>query len=147
MYNKDRVAGALFLLLGVLGLWFGRALPFGGLQQIGSGFLPRITFASLLVIGLVKIVASRFTDTGSISVAIPKAFGYIAVAFILFGLCIERLGLVIAIVAMLAAVEAAGKHKKTVKSFALLAIGLIVFSIAVFRFVLGIPLEVLPKWM
>jgi ABC-type proline/glycine betaine transport system permease subunit len=144
--STDRAAGILFLAIGGAGLWFGRDLPFGNLSHIGSGFLPRLTFAGVVIMGCVKLLLSFIRDGERTSLVLPRSLLLITLAFVAFGAFIERLGLVVAVAAMLSAVEFAGGHKKSLKSFVLLLVGLIVFSVVVFRYVLGIPLEVWPKW-
>jgi putative tricarboxylic transport membrane protein len=147
MTNSDRFAGALFMVLGGVGLYFAFRLPFGSLKEIGSGFLPVLTFAGLLVIGAVKFLLS-FVQSGAdlIELLPPRPLCFVTAAFILFGLFIERLGLAIALAAMLAAVEFAGTHKKSVLSFLLLLCGLTAFAVLVFTQLLGIPMQVMPKW-
>lgn len=144
--STDRAAGILFLTLGIGGLWFGRDLPFGSLSQIGSGFLPRITFSGVAIVGCVKLLLSFLRDSEPTGLALPRPLLLITLAFLVFGALIERLGLVVAMAAMLLAVEFAGNHRKSFKIFLLLLIGLTVFAVVVFSYVLGIPLEVWPRW-
>lgn len=145
--GTNRAAGILFVLIGAGGLWFGRDLPFGNALQIGAGFLPRLTFSGIVLLGIVKLLMSVGRDDERIRVMLPRSLVLITLAFIAFGLSIERLGLVIAVALMLVAVEFAGNHKTSIRSFGLLLVGLILFSVVVFRYVLGIPLEVWPKWI
>ena len=145
--GTNRAAGILFVLIGAGGLWFGRNLPFGNMLQIGSGFMPRLTFSGIVLLGIIKLLISIGRDDERIQILLPRSLVLITLAFIAFGLFIERLGLVIAVALMLIAVEFAGNHKTSIRSFALLLAGLILFSVVVFRYVLGIPLEVWPKWI
>jgi len=144
--KNDRAAGIFFLALGVVGLWLGRDLPFGTLISIGSGFVPTLVFAGLLIIGAIKLAMSFARDSEPTELSLPRPLLLVAAAFIVFGLLIERGGLVIAISAMLVMVEFAGRHAKSVRSVLLLIVGLTVFSVVVFRYVLGIPLEIFPQW-
>lgn len=143
----NRAAGILFVLIGAGGLWFGRNLSFGNTLQIGAGFLPRLTFSGIVLLGTVKLLMSIRRDDERIRVMLPRSLVLITLAFIAFGLSIERLGLVIAVALMLVAVEFAGNHKTSIRSFGLLLVSLILFSVLVFRYVLGIPLEIWPKWI
>lgn len=144
--GAERAAGIVFALVGAAGLWFGRDLPFGSLTNIGSGFIPRITWSGLLAIGLYKMAKSILRPDESVGRLFPRPLLLISLAFVLFGLLVERAGLAIAIAAMLIPVEFAGTHKKSLRSLLILIVALTVFSLVVFRYVLGIPLEVLPKW-
>lgn len=144
--KNDRAAGIFFLILGAIGLWLGRDLPFGSLVAIGSGFVPTLVFAGLLVIGLIKLLMSFLRDSDPTELRLPRPLLLVAAAFVVFGFLIERAGLIIAISVMLTIVEFAGNHVKSVRGVLLLIVGLTLFSVIVFRYVLGIPLEILPQW-
>ncbi len=108
--------------------------------------LPRLIFGGISLIGGLKLLLSFRPNGETTTVELPRSLVLITLSFVTFGLLIERLGLVVAIAGMLVAVEFAGNHKRSIKVFLLLLIGLAAFSIAVFRYLLGIPLEVWPKW-
>jgi drug/metabolite transporter (DMT)-like permease len=54
--RSDHVAGAFFLVLGVAVFALSGDLPFGNLSFPGSGFLPKIIAALLIVFGIALIV-------------------------------------------------------------------------------------------
>ncbi|QRF63335.1 tripartite tricarboxylate transporter TctB family protein [Variovorax paradoxus] len=144
--GTDRAAGILFLVVGAAGLWFGRDLAFGALTNIGPGFLPKICGWGLFAIGVYKLLLSFLHEDDSIGTLLPRPMLLVAGAFVVFGALIERAGLVIAIAAMLVAVEFAGSHAKSVRALLILVVALTAFSLVVFRYVLGIPLEIFTSW-
>jgi len=145
--NKNLAAGIMFGTLGALGLWFGRHLRFGSLNAIDSGFLPTVALSGLLLIGVIKIGLGLSGRGESVSLAIPRGFLFVGLGIVLFGLLIERQGLLIALAAMLAAVEFAGNHERSLRKFLLMLVALLGGSVLVFKYMLGVSMEVLPQWI
>jgi putative tricarboxylic transport membrane protein len=54
--RADHVAGAAFIVFGVLVIALSGNLPVGGLSMPGSGFLPKILAGFMIVFGVVLIV-------------------------------------------------------------------------------------------
>lgn len=145
--NRNLAAGILFAVLGVLGLWFGRGLRFGTLNAIDSGFLPAVAFVGLIVVGAIKIGIGIVEQGERVSLAVPRGFLWVAVGMVLFGLLIQKQGLLIATTAMLVAVEFAGEHEKSWRKFLLLLAALLTAAVLVFKYLLGVSVEVLPTWI
>ena len=59
---QDLGAGAVFVLIGVAGLYFGRELAFGTAARMGPGYFP--TLLSILILAIGIIVAIRGLTTG-----------------------------------------------------------------------------------
>jgi len=49
--SKDFLAGILYMVFGLLGLWLGRDLESGTAEAMGAGFFPRLVCALLIAIG------------------------------------------------------------------------------------------------
>lgn len=145
--NKNLAAGILFATLGALGLWFGRNLRFGSLNAIDSGFLPTVALGGLLLIGVIKIGLGLSGRGESVSLAIPRGFLFVALGIVLFGLLVEKQGLLISLAAMLVAVEFAGNHERSLRTFLIMLVSLLLGSVLVFKYLLGVSVEVLPQWI
>jgi len=150
MIDRDRLAGLIYLGIAAAGLWSGWDLPRGTLSAIGSGFLPKLALALLGLIGAFKLAASGIGKIGGADRAalrFPRALGLLVLAIVSFGFLVERAGLVAAVAVMAVFVDLAGNHSpKGGRPLACIIAGLLVFSVVVFSRLLGIPLELLPKW-
>lgn len=147
MVNRNLVAGLLFTLIGLWGLWYGKELPLGTLGAIGSGFLPRVAFAGVLVIGAIKLVLGFLGRGEKISMGLHRGFLYICVGLLAFGYLLPVHGLIAALLALLGASEAAGTHEKSAKQFVILLVAIVAASVLIFKYVLGVPLPILPTWI
>lgn len=145
--NKNLAAGILFAVLGATGLWCGRTLRFGSLGAIDSGFLPTVALGGLLAIGVVKIGLGLAARGESVALSVPRGFLLVALGLVLFGLLVDTQGLLVALTAMLAAVELAGNHDKSWRRFLPMLASLLVGSVLVFKYLLGVSVEVLPPWI
>lgn len=86
-------AAAIFLVVGLAGLYFGANLP--GMKagaQLGSGTMPRIL--SCIVLGFSGITFLRALSTdGPVIAHVPwQALGAVSIAVVLFGTLVEVLG-------------------------------------------------------
>lgn len=134
-------AGFLFVILGGIGIYIGRGYDFGSLTRMGSGFFPVILSAALILTGLgiaVGAVNSEETTLERISI---RPLVLVPAAVITFALMIPRLGLVLTVL-VVAAVAGLASPDVDMRSNALLAGALAIFSLAVFRLALGIPIPI-----
>lgn len=145
--NKNLAAGVLFTVLGALGLWFGRSLRSGSLNAIDSGFLPTVALGGLLIVGVIKICLGLASRGDTVSLAVPRGFLFVALGLVLFGLLVDKQGLLVALTAMLVSVEFAGNHEKSWRQFAALLVCLLAGSVLVFKYLLGVSVDVLPSWI
>jgi len=147
MVNRDRLAGLIYLGVAAAGLWSAWDLPRGTLNAIGSGFVPKVVLVLLGCIGAIKLLTSCFGDAGKVQLRLPRGLVLLVLAIVSFGLLVERAGLVLAIIVMAVFVDLAGNHSpKGGRPLIFIIVGLLAFSVVVFSHLLGIPLELLPKW-
>ena len=147
MTNRNLVAGVLFTLIGTCGLWYGRSLPVGDLRSIGSGFLPIVSFAGVLVVGIIKLGLAAVGAGERISIGLHRGFVFVCLGLVAFAFLLPTQGLIVALFALLLGSEFAGTHKKSIGQFVILAAAMIGASIAVFKYALGVPFPVLPTWI
>ena len=140
---KDLATGLLFIFIGCLGLWFSREWPLGTLAMMDSGFFPRVLSAFVLLGGVVLSVMAFLTaGEGLPGWALRPLLG-VSLAVIAFALTIERLGMVVAILAIVAVSSVAGAPLRPVP-FVLLWASLSVLCVGIFIWGVSLPIQVWP---
>ena len=64
--SQDTLCGALFMLIGSAGLWFGRDYPMGTPIRLGTGVFPRILCWGLIFLGGIVLARGLLTHGASI---------------------------------------------------------------------------------
>ena len=139
---QDLGAGAVFVLIGVAGLYFGRELSFGTAARMGPGYFP--TLLSILILAIGIIVAIRGLTTGGppIEPVQLRPIAMIIAAILIFGVLIDVVGLVLTALLLTVFAAYARREVKLTETI-LLGAGLAAFTVAVFVYLLGQPL---PAW-
>jgi hypothetical protein len=136
-------AGLMFIVLGALGLWFGRGLSIGSAQEMGPGYAPALVCWGLLLVGAVVLVRSVLRGTEALEPVSARAVLGIAGALGVFAATIGSLGLVLASLLTVAA-ACLIEPKLRWKEVALLSVGLSAGALVLFVFVLRIPFRTWP---
>jgi hypothetical protein len=136
-------AGLMFIVLGALGLWFGRGLATGSAQEMGPGYAPALVCWGLLLVGAVVLVRSVLRGTEALEPVSARAVLGIAGALGVFAATIGSLGLVLASLLTVAA-ACLIEPKLRWKEVALLSVGLSAGALVLFVFVLRIPFRTWP---
>src|SRR2546429_404878 len=104
--RRDVLAGLLFIGVAVLGLWLSRDYPIGTALRMGTGYVPRLLCWLLLGLGAVVLVQglreaqdARPLSSSDVSALRPVIF--VTASLVIFGLSIERLGLIISILLLI----------------------------------------------
>jgi hypothetical protein len=139
---KDFWAGAVLIATGTAAVLIARDYPLGTMVRMGPGYFPTVLGALLALFGLHLLVkglrsAERIEAGWSL-----RALIVLPVSLALFGLLMDRAGLVPAMAALVIGSAAAGREFRPVE-VVLLALFLIAFSLAVFVWALGLPYPVL----
>ncbi|MBA2964317.1 MULTISPECIES: tripartite tricarboxylate transporter TctB family protein [Ramlibacter] len=142
--QKDFAAGLIYLLAGA-GFSIG-ALNYhiGDAARMGPGWFPFWIGILLAAVGLLVAGASVRAGAASEQLQRPKlgAMAWILGAVVLFGLLLQPLGLVLALVALVL-VSSRGSHEFAWRGALLNTVVLVVFSIG--AFIWGISLQI-PLW-
>jgi hypothetical protein len=156
---KDRLGGALLLLMGLFAVAVGRTYPMGAASRLGPGAFPVGLGTILAVIGFGLIVTARRSAPapGSRTAIAPAAgdgprgtafapewrgwLGIVLslVAFVELG---SRAGLIPATAAVVF-IAALADRQNTVKSAALLALAMLAICVVVFWWALGVQFPLL----
>ena len=139
---QDIGAGAVFMLIGIAGLYFGSELAFGTAARMGPGFFP--TLLSMLIITVGVLVAFRgMTIQGPpIETIQLRPICFVIAAILVFGVMIEAIGLALTAI-LLTILAAYARPEVKLGETMLLGIGLALFTVVVFVYVLG---QALPAW-
>jgi hypothetical protein len=139
---QDLGAGAVFVLIGLAGLYFGCELAFGTAARMGPGYFPILLSVLILAIGIIVAIRGLTTEGPPIEPVQLRPIAMIIAAILIFGVLIDVVGL--ALTALLLTVFAAyARREVKLTETILLGAGLAVFTVAVFVYLLGQPL---PAW-
>lgn len=141
--RPDLLTAALFIGIGVLGLFISRHLDFGSLGRMGPGFMPRIVCLLLIAVGLLVGIPALRRPALAIEAVRARPVIVITVAIVGFAYAVTHLGFVAASLWLIIAGSLAdpGGRWGTVL---LLAGGLTAFGALVFVKGLGVQVPLWP---
>ena len=137
--NRDVLAGLLFIAIGAVAVVVAtRDYPMGNAMRMGPAYFPTVLGGILILLG--AWVAARGIRSGE---KLKGEWGWkplllVALAIVLFGFLMSRLGLVPALVAVFL-VSAAGGREFRWKEVLLLTAIMSAFAVVVLLYVLKIP--------
>lgn len=140
--EKDFAAGALYLLLAIGFLWFGRDYKMGAASRMGPGYFPLTLGWILAGFGVVSMVRSFFSDGPAIGGIAWKKLAIITAAILAFALLLPKFGLIFALPALVVISAFASEQSEYDLKALLALIGLTVFCIIVFVKGLGVPMPI-----
>ena len=147
--RKDVLAGLLFCAVALIGLIVSRDYPIGTALRMGTGYVPRLLCWILLFLGaLVLLQGLRDAEAGRIAALGRSAVRpviFVTASLVLFGLTIERLGLVVAILLLIGVGAVAARGLRPIETMAA-ALVLIVLSWGIFIVGLGLAIPVWPEF-
>jgi putative tricarboxylic transport membrane protein len=148
--RRDVLSGLMFAGVALFGLWLSRDYPIGTALRMGTGYVPRLLCWILLGLGVIVLVQGlreaqdpRALSSRDISAWRPVVF--VAGSLVIFGLSIERLGLVISILLLIGVGAVAARTLKPVETL-VAALVLIALSWSIFILGLGLTIPVWPEW-
>src|SRR5436305_7467974 len=148
--RKNVLAGLMFIAIAALGLWLSRDYPIGTALRMGTGYVPRLLCwilfglgAVVLVQGLREAQDARALSSDDVSALRPLVF--VTASLVIFGLNIERLGLVISILLLIGVGAVAARGLRPFETL-LAALVLILLSWGIFILGLGLTIPVWPEW-
>ncbi len=149
--RKDVRAGLLFMAVALIGLWLSRDYPIGTVLRMGTGYVPRLLCWTLLGLGALILLQGAWTKEIAPAASSPsdqsawRPLVFVTASLVVFGLTIERLGLVVSILLLIAVGAIAARRLRPLETvFA--ALVLIVLSWAIFILGLGLTIPVWPEW-
>jgi putative tricarboxylic transport membrane protein len=148
--RRDVLAGLLFVGVALLGLWLSRDYPIGTALRMGTGYVPRLLCWLLLGLGAIVLVqglreAQDARPLSSADVSASRPVIFVTASLVIFGLSIERLGLVVSILLLIGVGAVAARGLRPLETLAA-ALVLIILSWGIFILGLGLTIPVWPEW-
>ena len=148
--RKDVLAGLLFVGVALLGLYLSRNYSIGTALRMGTGYVPRLLCWLLLGLGIVVLLqgvreAEIEPTAPSVAAATWRPVLFVTGSLVIFGLTIERLGLVVSIMLLIGVGALAARGLRLLETLAA-ALVLIVLSWGIFILGLGLTIPVWPEW-
>jgi len=142
---KDFWAGLIFIAIGGGFVLLAQQYRLGDMHRMGPAMFPTLIGALLAALGLIIALRSFVLDGAPVPRFDARPIGISILAIVLFGIALQWLGLVAAIAALVL-VGAYGSREVRLLDNLALAAAMIVFSVAVFVWLLGLPLPLWPAW-
>ena len=142
---QNLCAGLMLIAIGAIASWQGASLDPGTFRHVGPGMLPLVLAGMLTLIGAILVITwimGHREGTGRWPLRGPV---FILGAAILFGLAVRPLGLAVA-GPLLVVVAAFASHETRWGEIILFAIGMTVFCLTLFKYLLSLPIPVAP-WL
>jgi putative tricarboxylic transport membrane protein len=141
---KDFWSGIMFLAFAAAALLTAHGYSLGSAGKMGPGYFPTMLGYALVLVGVI-LVARSFTLPGETVARIhPVPLMTIALGVVLFGVLVEPLGLVIAVMVATLMACLAGGQKRPLE-IAALCVAMAVFSVGLFVLALRLPLQIWPS--
>ena len=140
---KDFWAGLIFVAIGAGFIALATQYRYGDMHRMGPAMFPTLVGALLALLGAV-IAVRAFVMSGE---PVPRfhlrPLAVSLLAIVLFGVTLQWLGLVTAVAVLVLVGAYAARQVRPLESVAL-AVALVLFSVAVFVWLLGLPLPLWP---
>lgn len=140
---QDAAAGALFVAFGAGALFIARNWDAGTVGVMGSGFVPQLVAGLLFMLGVAIFVGAFFQPGPGIALATVRPLAIVTAGVAAFAASLETLGLIVAILAVIALSALAG-GKARFPTFAALGVFLCVLCWALFIWGLQLPIRLWP---
>jgi hypothetical protein len=142
---NDFIAGLFFIVMAALGFWLLRDVRLGTSMRMGPGYLPTALSCLLLAVGLAMTARGLFASGPPLERWYLRPLVFVLGAVLLFALGIEKLGLFLAIVALVVVAAPATPESRWYE-VVVAALALAAFSTGLFIYALGLPLSPWPQF-
>ena len=139
---QDLGAGAVFVLIGLAGFYFGSDLAMGSAARMGPGYFPMLLSGLIAALGLLIAFSGFAVEGPPIEPVQLRPILFIVAAILIFGFLIESVGLALTAI-LLTLVAAYARPEVKLGETLILGAGLALFTVVVFIYLLG---QALPAW-
>jgi len=140
---KDFWAGLIFIAIGSGFILLAQQYRLGDLHRMGPAMFPTLVGALLAALGAVVALRSFVLVGAAVPRFYARPIGVSVLAIVLFGIALQWLGLVAAVAVLVLVGAQASREARLMETLALAAV-MIAFSVAVFVWLLGLPLPLWP---
>jgi putative tricarboxylic transport membrane protein len=139
---QDLLAGLVLVTVALFALWASAGLSQGRLGALGPGMMPRATAVLMGVVGLLVAVSALVSPGPRLERWSLRGPFFVCLALIAFAVTIRWVGLLVA-GPLVAIISGAASPETRIKEIVIFGIAVTIFSIALFRYVLNLPIPVL----
>ena len=143
---RDFWAGLIYLVLGIAVLWIGRDYTLGTSARMGPGYFPAVLGGLLVLFGIISVARSFVRPGGAVSAIAWKPVALVLGGTVLFGLLLERAGLIVALPVLIVVSALASRHTRLDATSVAALVGIVAFCVLVFVKGLGVPMPLLGSW-
>ncbi len=140
---KDFWAGLIFIAIGGGFVLLAQQYRLGDMHRMGPAMFPTLVGALLAALGLIVALRSFALDGAPVPRFDARPIGVSILAIVLFGIALQWLGLIAAVAVLVLVGAYAARDVRPLENLALAAV-MIAFSVAVFVWLLGLPLPLWP---
>ncbi len=140
---KDFRAGLIFIAIGGGFVLLAQQYRLGDMHRMGPAMFPTLVGALLAALGLIVALRSFALDGAPVPRFDARPIGVSILAIVLFGIALQWLGLIAAVAVLVLVGAYAARDVRPLENLALAAV-MIAFSVAVFVWLLGLPLPLWP---
>lgn len=139
--------GLFFIALGAAALWMSSDYPLGDLNRMGPGYFPRMLSLGMIGLGVLTVLRGlpELAGAKGLGTRLGRSFWPIPFAMVVFGLSVERIGLLAAL-ALTLAIAGVAHREARIKEVAISIVTLIALSVLIFVIVLKLPLRLWPDF-
>ena len=143
---RDFWAGLIYLVLGIGVLWIGRGYSVGTSARMGPGYFPAVLGGLLMLFGVISVARSFMRPGEAVSAIAWKPVALVLGGTVLFGLLLERAGLIVALPVLIVVSALASRHTRLDATSVAALVGIVAFCVLVFVKGLGVPMPLLGSW-
>ena len=142
--GKDFYSGLIFISFGGFAVIGAKGYPMGTAGRMGPGYFPTVLGGLLILLGLIISIRSLTGIKGeSIKEWGIRPLALVLGAVIAFALIVERLGLLLAMLALIS-VSSLGTTESRLREVAVLFLVLAAMAVGIFAYGLKLPFRVWP---
>jgi putative tricarboxylic transport membrane protein len=141
---KDFWAGLIFVMIAAAFILLASQYRLGDLHRMGPAMFPILVGALLAALGATLALRGLVFDGEPVPRLYARPLGISLVAIVLFGLALKWLGLIAAVTVLVLVGTYAAREVRPLENVALAAV-MVLFSVAVFVWLLGLPLPLWPN--
>ena len=138
--QEDFWAGVMFIAFGLAAIVIARDYPHGTAMRMGPGYFPTGLGGLLILAGLTTSALSFRTPGERLTPVAWKPLIMLSLSFLAFGLSIDQIGFVPALVGVIILSAAAGKHFRPLEVL-ILTVALVALALGIFVYGIELPLR------
>jgi Tripartite tricarboxylate transporter TctB family len=141
---KDFWAGLIFVAIAAAFILLALQYRLGDMHRMGPAMFPVLVGALLAALGAIIMARAFAFDGEGVPRFHARPLAVSVAAIVLFGIALQQLGLVAAVTVLVLVGAYAARDVRPIENVALAAV-MVAFSVAVFVWLLGLPLPLWPN--